>query len=271
MVDEGSDLPECKDWLVKGFLRYAKPMMAKSFHALAVDDRELVRGVAAERPIIVFGNHPGWWDPIVASLLRAEFFPDRRLYAPIDAKALLQYKVLRKMGFYGLDLASRKGAADFLRVSRAILAERNSTIWLTPEGRFTDPRDRATEMMPGLAHLVSQGDAMTLIPLAIEYSFWEERQPEALCRFGRAIDSEVFHQQSKEEIGAKLRSAFRENQDLLADQVIRRSVDGFRVLFTGGKRSWYDFFRSWRAFLTRQKASLRHGDKFLEIDDRGDR
>ncbi len=269
MANEDSVIPVHKDWLVRGFLRYAKPFMAKNFHALAVDDRELARDVPAERPIIVFGNHPGWWDPIVAALLRAEYFPDRRLYAPIDAQALKKYKVLAKMGFYGLDLTSRKGAADFLKVSRAILQQERSSIWLTPEGRFADPRDRTAALMPGLAHLVSHGDAITLIPLAIEYSFWEERQPEALCRFGKAIESEDLRSCNKEEIGESLTRALRENQDKLAEQVIQRSVNGFRVLFTGGRRSWYDFFRSWRAFLTRQPTSLRHGDKFRDADDRG--
>lgn len=266
-----ASLPVCRDWLVQGFLRYAQPMMAKHFHALAVNERLLPEEIPENAPIIVYGNHPGWWDPIVAALLRREYFPLRRMYAPIDAQALAQYKILSQMGFYGLELDSKQGAADFLRVSRAILSSPKSTLWLTPEGQFSDPRDRSTSLMTGLAHLVHRQPGIWVLPLAVEYCFWEERLPEALAMFGAPMDSTEFSHHSKSSIHQKLTEALRTTQDGLSQLSIARDSDSFRVIFSGKRRTWYDIFRFWRSFLGGKSFRADHGEKLNRVGRRGDR
>jgi 1-acyl-sn-glycerol-3-phosphate acyltransferase len=257
-------LPKNQAWLVNGFVRFARRMMRKQFHALAVHDlyvKEL--RLPPETPLIVFGNHPGWWDPIMAGLLRAECFPDRLLYAPIDAQALQQYKILSQMGFYGLELNSRNGASEFLATSRAILATPNTSIWLTPEGRFTDVRDRTTELMPGLAHLASSTPHLVAIPLAIEYCFWEERLPEALAMFGRPLIVDQETPTSKIEWNNRLKLRLRETQDELAERSIHRKTEEFRILLTahGASWSWFNGFRRLGALLRGQKFRAEHGQK----------
>ena len=48
------------------------------------------------------------------------------------------------------------------------------------------PATRPVRLRPGLAHLARRVPGATIVPLALEYPFWDERTPEALCRFGSA-------------------------------------------------------------------------------------
>ena len=57
-------------------------------------DPAAVRG----KPLIVYFNHPSWWDPLICLRLAASLFPDRSHYGPIDAAALGKYQLLREAG-----------------------------------------------------------------------------------------------------------------------------------------------------------------------------
>ena len=56
------------------------------------------------------------------------------------------------------------------------------------KGRFADPRERPLAFKPGLAALAARcPNGCTLVPLAIEYPFWNERLPETLLHFGEPV------------------------------------------------------------------------------------
>ncbi len=64
-------------------------------------------------------------------------------------------------------------------------------LWVTAEGDFTDPRRARCgcgRASPTLRALLP--DAV-LVPLALEYSFWNESKPEALLRFGAPLSADA--------------------------------------------------------------------------------
>lgn len=267
MDGKANHLPANQAFLTNGFLWYSRRFMKKRFHTFAIDDRDLLQNsIPEDAPLIVYANHPGWWDPIVAALLKDAYFPDRLMYSPIDAKALKKYQVLGKMGFYGLDLDSSAGARHFLQVSASILETRGTSIWITPEGQFCDVRNRKQALMPGLAHLAHRTPNIHCVPLAIEYSFWEEALPEALCRLGKPVVGSPDQPLSKQDWSEQLTQGLRENQDLLAQNVIARNTDPFRILLGAGQsRSWYNFFRAVASRLQGKKFVAEHGNKFNNL------
>ena len=122
-------------------------------------------------------------------LLAKTLLPGRKHYAPMDASALKRYPILRKLGIFPVEMSSTRGAAQFLRTSKAILAN-GGAVWITPQGRFADPRETPLTFKPGLGALAAHASEVTLLPLAIEYSFWDERLPETLLRFGNPVQIE---------------------------------------------------------------------------------
>ena len=106
---------------------------------------------------------------------------------PEDAEALEQYSVFGKLGFYGVQMNTTSGAAAFLKQTTAILAAGPSAIWITPEGRFSDARDHDAGLMPGLSHMCNKLKRGSVVPLALEYVFWDERLPVCLAMFGQPV------------------------------------------------------------------------------------
>lgn len=254
-----SSLPTSKKWLVDGFRRYSRRMVAKQFHALGVQPGPLsLDNIPSSTPIIVYANHAGWWDPIVASQLCHQYLPSRVLYAPIDSDALAKYRIMESLGFYGVKLQTLEGAASFLARTKTILTSDNASVWITPEGRFCDVRDLSQPLMPGLAHLATKSPQAMFVPLAIEYCFWDEPRPLILTRFGDAVPIEA--SMPKDQCNALLTTGLRSTQRDLATDAIARDKRRFQFIIGNSPKrlSWYDFFRSWKARINGTKFDPRH-------------
>ncbi len=264
MADSKQVIPPRNEFLYKGFAWYANRMVRKSFEAMALDDAEYQRIVVPDDiPIVVYANHPSWWDPILAVLLHEYHFAKRAFYAPIDAEALKKYEILRKLGFYPTQMNNHRGAASFLRTSKAILHSKKSVIWLTPEGHFSDPRDRGKPLMPGLAHIASNEKEVALISLAIEYPFLNERKPYMMMRLSEPIFASSISASGKLELSELLQEQLRTNQDRLAQHVLARDLKPFRMIQQTIRRpnNVYDVARVVKSVFKRQRVQLRHDNQ----------
>jgi 1-acyl-sn-glycerol-3-phosphate acyltransferase len=258
-------LPVSKKWLVDGFCSFSRRMVAKQFDSFGVQTELLdLKSIGDETPIVVFTNHASWWDPISGMLIRKKYFPNRIFYAPIDSEALENYRIMAKLGFYGLQLKTTAGASEFLATTKLILKSKNATVWITPEGRFTDVRDHSQTLMPGLAHLASRVPGVVFIPMALEYAFWDESRPQLFARLGAAISQPEPPAQSsgydKSEWSELLTSRLRQTQLELAQSVIARDGSRFDYLIASRptRLGWYDYFRSWSARLKGKQFDPRH-------------
>ena len=137
--------------------------------------------------MIVVTNHPSWWDPLIFLSLTERMPSWRTHYGPIDVMGLAQYPFLERLGCFGVESGTTRGSLAFLRQSLQILAQPEATLWITAQGHFVDPRDRPVRLKPGIGHLASRLPEGTIVPLALEYPFWNDRCPEALVRFGSPI------------------------------------------------------------------------------------
>lgn len=255
--------PAVSQWLQRGFRRFVRSMLKKNFHAIAVE-RDSLRNleIPPDASLIVYVNHPSWWDPLIAHFLCENRFPERQFYAPIDATALQQYKVFAKLGFFGVDAKTTSGRAAFLQTSSQILHSSGTSLWMTPEGRFTDVRDQSNNYSPGLAHLCTHQSSGYVLPLAMELPFWEERLPECLLQFGTPLD--LSESLSKAEWQDVLQDRMRTLQQSLAARAIARDASSFQPLLQGGKGAGkvYDGFRRLRSWIQGTPLPIQHGDKF---------
>jgi 1-acyl-sn-glycerol-3-phosphate acyltransferase len=254
-------LPRRSDLLYRWFRWWVRGYLRKHFHAV-----RLARGtrpdVPSDLPLIVVLNHPSWWDPLIGVVL-AGLFPEHVHYAPMEANALGRYSLFRRLGFYGIDRGTPRGAVAFLRTTTAILSQPRSAVWITAQGRFTDPRVRPTLLRPGVGHIARRLDGSLILTLALEYVFWEERLPEALCRFGEPIwiegDQGLRVSEWVERIQVSLTSA----QDALRDAALSRDPTGFETLLMGKVAigGIYDLGRRLRAWLRGERFRPEHGSE----------
>ena len=246
---------------VHWFARWLSGFFRRNFDGVRVSlDGEAPAG--GDHPYIVYTNHPSWWDPVLFLYLSHTLIPQRRMFGPFDAEALAKYPMFRRLGCYAVERSTRQGAADFLRTSRAILAAPDTVLWITVQGEFADPRMRPLVLQPGLAHLMRRLEGGIVVPLAVEYPFWNERRPEALVRFGRSIDVADGAGKSVSELDTLLTERLTETLDELAEEAISRDPSRFHTLLLGraGVGGAYDINRRLKAWASGRKFDSAHGD-----------
>ena len=246
MVSAASTVPQISTMVLRFFTRIVRSYFARHFRSVGLQHGERLK--YAQGPLIVYANHGSWWDPMVSVLLAQTLLPGRKHYAPMDAAPLARYPVLRRIGIFPVELATARGAVQFLRTGEAVLRD-GGVLWITPQGRFADMRERPLHFKAGLAALALRVPEVTLLPLAIEYTFWDERAPETLLRFAAPV---TLRATTTEAATAELEAALEAVMDELKAASIARDPLAFEVLVDGsrGTGGFYALGRRLRALMT---------------------
>ncbi|MCJ2011988.1 lysophospholipid acyltransferase family protein [Methylobacterium sp. J-076] len=211
-------------------------------------------------PVVIYCNHPAWWDAAVILALAGRLFPGRDHRAPFDAAMLAKYTIFARLGAFGVDLDSPRGGAQFLAAARAILARPGATLWITAQGRFQDVRVRPLGLRPGVARLPELSPDALFVPLALEYAFWDERGAEAFAAFGPPLAGSELAALPRAERLARLEGALADTLDRLGADVMSREPARFRPLLAGrkGVGGLYDLWRAAAARLRGRRFDPAH-------------
>lgn len=251
-------LPRVSPAFMRMFAAYSRGYVGRHFHSLRILKNALPPRDCA-RPLVIYLNHAAWWDPLVCLLLAREFFAESTSFAPIESAMLARYRFFRRLGFFGIEPQSASGARTFLRTAHAILASSGNALWLTPQGRFMDVRERPLRLEEGLAALAEREPQAAFVPLAIEYAFWTEPRPEILVGFSEPF---VPSEQQRSAAGwtRTFTDALEAAQDELAARSCRRDPAEWITLSRGqtGVGAIYDTWRRVRAKLRGETFSAEH-------------
>ncbi|MBU8544690.1 lysophospholipid acyltransferase family protein [Roseomonas sp. ROY-5-3] len=201
------------------------------------------------RPLVVFANHPGWWDGVAFMLLANRLFPGRRMFIPMDAGALERYRFMTRIGVFGVENGSPRGAVAFLRSARLVLGAPDRMLWMNAPGRFSDVRERPVPIATGMSRLPDMAADALFVPLALDYPFWSERKAEMLCAFGPPIEAATLAALSREERLAALSTALAATMDRLAEDAIARDPARFTTLLRGPE-GMGGIYQLWRRLLS---------------------
>lgn len=248
--------------MLRWFTWYCRGYLRRHFHALRISVNGLPPD-ATGHPLVVYANHASWWDPLVGLVIKDHCFGDRNLYAPMDAAMLARYRMFAKLGFFGVEQGTRRGAVQFLRTSEAILEHANNLLAITPQSRFADVRERPLGFQSGLGRLATQVDHALFLPMATEFVFWDERLPEILVRFGEPmlVNAATRAGASMEEMMFQLEHRLELTMDALAVEAQRRDPADFRTVLAGGagQGGVYDWWRCGKAKLRGETFHKEHG------------
>ncbi|MGD9648974.1 MAG: lysophospholipid acyltransferase family protein [Pirellulales bacterium] len=264
---ESVPLPRISRWLFRWFAKYAERYLRRHVHAVRVS-RSGPPPALGDRSAVLYLNHPSWWDPLVGLFLATRFWPERAHYAAIDAAALQRYRFFERIGFFGIEPGSVRGARRLLSIGQGVLAADHAMLWITAQGEFADCRARPLELRRGLSHVAARAARGLIVPLAIEYTFWQERFPEVLVRFGEPIDLEAESAVGRlardaEQWQALLAVRLEATQDALAREAIARRAADFTTLLSGRAgvggvyQHWLKVRSRWRGETFRPE----HGDE----------
>ncbi len=225
-------------------------------------DAELTRPEAGV-PLLVLANHPSWWDGVAFMLLSRRLFPGRRMFIPMEAAALDRYPFMKRLGVFGVEMGSSRGAVAFMRTAGGVLAGPSNMIWMNVPGRFADVRERPLPVAPGVARLPELAPGAVVLPLAIEYPFWTERAAEMLAAFGPPIPAATLLELDRESRARRIGEAIESTMDRLSGDAIARDPGRFHVVVQG-QEGMGGVWHGWR----RLRATLR-GERFDPRHDQG--
>jgi 1-acyl-sn-glycerol-3-phosphate acyltransferase len=239
------------------FRLYLRVLFWRRFDAVRVS-RAYMPAAFAGRPLIIYSNHPSWWDPALMLLSLPRLFPGRREFGPMESAELQRYGLFRNFGVFGVEPGTVRGASVFLRVCSGLLRSHDVTVYITAEGAFVDPRVRPIRLRRGLAHLARRCPHAVVLPLALDYSFWNESKPEALLHFGPPV--QPAEPGSLASWQAALEDSLTAAMDRLSAESSARNPAAFSTLFSGtaGVGGIYDLWRRLRAALLREDFVARH-------------
>ena len=259
------EIPVVSEMTLRFFRRIVRIYFRRHFRSVMVQEAGVLSGV--QGPLIVYANHSSWWDPMVSVLLAERLLPGLKHFAPMDAAALKRYPILGKIGIFPVEMATARGGAQFLRTCQAILAS-GGVVWITPQGRFADARERPLGFKPGLGALAARSPGVSIVPLAIEYTFWDERLPEALLRFGAPVL--LADGMSTDAASERLEGVLVATMDELKLAAMARDAGAFRVLLRGGRGTGgvYGMGRWVRGLFMRRRVGLDHTERREASDGR---
>jgi 1-acyl-sn-glycerol-3-phosphate acyltransferase len=253
-------LPRVATWQLRLFARYCGYYLRRHFHRLYLLESSPLAGLS-DAPVLICLNHPAWWDPLIAVYLSQHLFAKRRHYGPIAATAIGKYKFFERLGFFPIAPETREGAFRFLQIGRAALSTPDCTLWVTAQGQFEDVRVRPTRFQTGVGHLARTSSQFVMLPLALEYSFWRERTPEAFACFGEPIEVTDGESKSALDWTRTFALAVESAQNLLAERVKSGQESQFQELLSGtaGVGGVYDIWRAAKSYARGKRFRAEHG------------
>lgn len=255
-------LPPYSPRMHRWFALYLKRYFRRNFDGVRVSKAGPPPD-ASDAPLVFYSNHPSWWDPALFMLLGWHYYPGMKGYGPMDAAALEKYSFFRRLGVFPVEQGTLRGARQFLGTSRAIVEHGATSLWVTAGGEFSDPRVRPMRLAPGLSHLAAGMSRGVIVPLALEYPFWNERHPEALARFGEPMRVAETAGMKAADWQEALTEALQGTMDDLAGEAATRDAERFESLLAGevGVGGIYDSWRRTKAWYQGKSFVASHGDR----------
>ncbi len=234
-------------WRVRLFTRYAAMYLGRHFGGLYLrrgTRPHVVPGRNGCRRVVVVMNHPSWWDPLVAMLLKREWFGEIPAFGGMAAAELDRYPFFKRLGLFPIR-AGVAGARDWSRAMEAVGRCESAVVWTTPQGRFVDARERGVALMPGVAASGELSRGCVYLPVAVEYVCGRGRLPEVYVSVGDALSAEELVGLSRVEVADRLRKGLEAEQDALAEAVMCGDPARWESLRSGsrGLGSVYGWWR----------------------------
>lgn len=187
----------------------------------------------ADGPLIVYMNHPSWWDGYMAFLLdRLVLGRGFQGFSMMEEAQLRRYRFFSWSGAFSVHRQDARSAMRSVAYAARLLAERRDRVlYIFPQGTITPNDRRPLEVFAGLAHIVRRAGGATLWPVALRYELGGEQRPEAFIRAGQPHRAEAGADTRAltAEVAARLTAAC----DALRDEYSAGDLAGYRELLRG--------------------------------------
>ena len=223
--------PIVEDVMTAYFLR----RLRRRFAAVRLKGGENVPPDGGGVPLVLYGNHPGWWDAVLPLILSRRHFR-HDAYAMMEEAQVARYGFFRKIGCFSIVRENPREALRSLRYATDLLDGTSRALWLFPQGVLTSAEKRPLRFFNGTARLLRDLGEVIAIPVAFRYEFVERELPEAFVACGKP-----WHIRRGERVDIPLTTGILEQlleyeMDVQREDVMEREFTAYQTIVRG-KRS----------------------------------
>ncbi len=205
-------------WFEKIFAVYNRNLLKRYFHSFRVSN---VQVLLERKPQILYFNHSGWWDGLIAFEISRLVGADS--FFLMEEKHLKKLSLFRRLGAFSIVRENPRQAIESLNYAVRLLRENpRRKICIFPQGEILPNDARPLRFFRGLAHIVEKVGDCSVVPCAIRYEFLGDYKPAVFASIG---ESECFYQ-SGEFNSKNLTANFEHRMTALLDDLKRNVISG---------------------------------------------
>ena len=211
---------------------YFRRRLRKAFAAVHGKGLDHVRDADAGVPLVLYGNHPAWWDAVLPIVLSNDVFK-HDAYAMMEEKQLARYRFFRRLGCFSVVRENPREALRSLKYAADLLRQRDRALWIFPQGVLTSVDARPLRFFGGTARLLRDLGDVTVIPVAFRYDFIDAELPEAFVAFGKPWRIHADERVDVDLTTSLLEQLMEYEMDVQRDEVMERDFDAYQPLLRG--------------------------------------
>jgi 1-acyl-sn-glycerol-3-phosphate acyltransferase len=183
-------------------------------------------------PIVFYCTHFSWWDAIITIVLSLKTF---QLHAigMMEERQLKRYGFFRKIGMFSVQGDNPLSSLRSLQYASDELRKNAQALWMFPQGTLRNQELMPLNLQPGLSILLKKSKKLLLVPIAIQYYFLREEQPECFISIGAGTVMEWNDSTKLPDVTKQLEEILTEENSQLKETILQQQYSDFSILFQG--------------------------------------
>jgi chlorobactene lauroyltransferase len=217
-------------WFEKVFAVYNRNLLKRRFNSLQISGLQFLRNENSSHPFVLYANHSGWWDGLVAFELSRLAGLDS--FIMMEEKHLKKLRFFRRLGAFSVVRENPREALNSLKYATKLLKENSgSALWIFPQGEILPNDSRPLRFYNGLARIVLHLQNCSVISLAIRYEFLGAYKPDIFVKINKAEIKPAEKCVKPQQLSNKLSDFLTVNLDRLKSDILQSELSDYEKIF----------------------------------------
>lgn len=173
--------------------------------------------LTSNESVLFTPNHFSWWDGFfIDYVIRKETTLDLRIM--MLEEQLKKYWFFKYVGAFSIDQKNPIAIKDSINYTRKLLSQKNIALIVYPQGEIEPFDKRPLSIKKGISFILKNSNDISVIPVAFNIRFSEQKLPSIYLRIGAALSSKFILNDF-----SIFENAFYENLNLLSESIISRN------------------------------------------------
>ena len=139
------------------------------------------------KPVLLIPNHSAWLDTQLALYLVERVFK-RRFYMMAAVETMSRHRLMSYYGSFSVDTQNPMAVVQsLLYAAYQLKGKPNNCLVVFPQGNYYRSTERPLHFQPGAAQIARLVKDVTIVPMAIHYDIFLQKQPEIYVRIGKPL------------------------------------------------------------------------------------